>query len=144
MNIFKDSQTNEMQGYFEFTSNFQNINFAETVLSEISEKRFISEELYGNILLSVSEAINNAIVHGNKFDPKKKVVIQYELTDTNLLISVIDEGLGFDVNLVEDPTQQGNIEKLYGRGVFIILNLCDKVEFEFLKGQIVRMSFNLS
>jgi serine/threonine-protein kinase RsbW len=143
MNIFKDLQTDEIQGYFEFTSNYQNINFAETVLNEISEKRFISEELFGNILLSVSEAINNAIVHGNKFNPKKKVVVQYSLTSNILVISVIDEGQGFDVNLVEDPTQEGNIEKLYGRGVFIILNLCDKVEFEFQKGQIVRMSFNL-
>jgi len=126
---------------FKFQSVFSNITNAEKIANEIITKIQLNEEIYGNILLTLSEAINNAIVHGNKFNPEKIVTVRYYLNNKELNIEVIDQGEGFDVSKVPDPTKPENIENLYGRGVFIIISLSDKVEFEYNKGQIVRIKF---
>ncbi len=135
-----NNKTNEIT----FSSVFSNISYAEKIIKKISEQTDITEFLYGNILLSLSEAINNAIVHGNKFDPDKVVSVSYAFNEKALMIEVRDQGEGFDPNQVSDPTLPENIENLYGRGVYIIISLSDKVEFEYKDGQIVRMFFNLN
>lgn len=136
-----DSHTNFFEEKLQFSSELDNIRYSEKIMDILLSKLTISEEIYGNILLSLSEAINNAIVHGNKFDTEKSVVVTYKYDGTYLIFEIIDEGEGFDPNTIKDPTDVKNLENLYGRGVFIIISLSDKVEFEYKKGQVVRMFF---
>lgn len=126
-----------------FSSVFTNISYAEKIVNHINEKQEIPEILYGNILLALSEGINNAIVHGNKFNKDKLIYVTYKLQNENLIIEIKDEGDGFNPVELPDPTSPENVEKLYGRGVFLMISLSDKTEFEYNEGQIVRMYFNL-
>lgn len=143
MDMFTDLKTENFEGNISFSSIFQNISYSEKIINILTEKINISDEIYGNILLSLSEAINNAIVHGNKFNKDKKVFVNYKYSNHILIVEIKDEGEGFDPNEIVDPTNDANIEKLYGRGVFIIISLTDKVEFEYSNGQVLRMFFNL-
>lgn len=143
MSIYTDLKNNPIKGDLSFSSIFQNISYAEKIINLLTSKVNISEEIYGNILLSLSEAINNAIVHGNKFNKDKNVTVNYSISSSELIIEIKDEGEGFDPDEISDPTSDDNIEKLYGRGVFIIISLSDKVEFEYDNGQILRMYYNI-
>ncbi len=133
-----------MKGKYVFSSDLENVNIAEKIVEEISDIVGLNEELYGNTLLSLSEAITNAIIHGNKFNRKKKVYVDYEIRDDKLILVVSDEGEGFDVNSLPDPTSPENLEKLHKRGIFIIRHMCDELEFKYENGQKVIMKFNLA
>ncbi|HIA37401.1 MAG TPA: ATP-binding protein [Flavobacteriales bacterium] len=105
----------------------------------------INEDHYGNILISLTEAVNNAIQHGNKNDPKKNVEIVFDV-ETNLesfSFTVKDEGDGFDYTTIPDPTAPENIEKISGRGVFLMRNLADKVGF-YSEGREIQLNFKIS
>ena len=75
----------------------------------------ITEELYGNILIAITEAVNNAIIHGNQNLIEKTTSIDYKISETELVFNVVDEGIGFDYNDIPDPTDPKNIEKPQGR-----------------------------
>lgn len=139
-----DLAKNKYDEIFVFSSDFHNISYADEIIEKISNKVKISQEIYGNILLSLSEAINNAIVHGNKFDNDKSVTVSCTATEHKIELSVKDEGEGFDYRKINDPTSAEFIEKLSGRGVFIIIKLADIVEFSYEDGQIVKIIFYLS
>ncbi len=132
-----------MKKTFKFTSEFQNLTKAEEILEEITKRVNLNEEIYGNILLSLSEAINNAIIHGNKLDRDKKVTVSYRISDDTIELKVCDEGKGFDPEKIPDPTLPENLEKETGRGIFIIKSLSDKVEFEN-NGSTIVMKFNIA
>ncbi len=131
-----------MRKTVKFSSELQNIAKAEEVLDKISKFIKLDEPLYGTILLVLSEAINNAIVHGNKLNPSKKVSLTYKINKNSLEFEIEDEGEGFDPNAVPDPTAPENIEKEAGRGIFIIKNLTDEVEFK-KNGTIIKLKFKL-
>lgn len=76
------------------------------------------------------EAVNNAIIHGNKLDETKNVFVEYEINNGELLFSVKDEGNGFNYHNIPDPTLPENLEKPHGRGIFLISHLVDEVRFE--------------
>lgn len=132
-----------MKNSISFQSNLNNISFVENFVDSISSVYNVSEEIYGNILIAAIEAVNNAIIHGNKQDPTKIVFVNSIIRDNELTISVKDEGLGFNYNVLPDPTLPENIEKISGRGVFLIKNLSDKVEF-FDGGSRIEITFKLS
>lgn len=133
-----------MEHKLQFESDLKNLNIAETILDDISQNNNLSDDVYGNILIALSEAISNAIVHGNKFNKEKKVTVSYLIDNgTKLVFFVQDEGKGFNVKLVPDPTDPENIEKLNGRGVFLINNLADEVSY-LSEGKIVKMLFNIN
>jgi serine/threonine-protein kinase RsbW len=124
-----------------FNSKAENLNLVDSLINEISAKYKISDELYGNILIALTEAVNNAIHHGNKSNPNKMVNLSYELNDGILTFVIEDEGPGFDYNHLPDPTHPQNIEKPHGRGVFLMKNLSHNIEF-FNEGAKVRISFD--
>lgn len=124
-------------------SDLSKIVKVENYVDCILEDHQINEELYGNILISVLEAVNNAIVHGNRLNPEKKVVIKSSITENDLKITIKDDGEGFDYKNVPDPTSPENIEKINGRGIFLIKNLSDKVEF-INNGQIIEITFKFN
>jgi len=88
----------------------------------------IEEDIF-NIRLSLEEALVNAIKHGNRLNPNLSVEVNIETDDDRLTITVKDEGEGFDFNNVTDPTKGRNLKKFSGRGIFLIRNLMDKVDF---------------
>ena len=103
----------------------------------------IDETKFPDILISLTEAVNNAILHGNNADESKTVEISMEGKSSGVAISVTDEGKGFDPNEIPDPTAPENIECCGGRGVFIMSRLADKITFEN-NGSTVQMFFKLN
>jgi len=111
-------------------SKIESITIVENFIDELSAKYRFSDEIYANVLTCLSEAVINAIVHGNRQSPDKKVFINLEVIENKRLIfTVSDEGEGFDFNNLPDPTAPENIENLTGRGVFIIKKLADQCIF---------------
>ncbi|HEY9082851.1 MAG TPA: ATP-binding protein [Vicingaceae bacterium] len=124
-------------------SNKESVLQIEQFIDSFCEKREITQDCYGNILIALTEAVNNAIQHGNGYKPDTFVVIEYEVSDDEVLFIVKDEGNGFDYEKIPDPTLPENILNTNGRGVFLMQNLADKFAFEN-NGSIVKLTFCLS
>ena len=120
----------------------ENVSVVESFIENVGEKIRIEEAIYGNVLVSVTEAVNNAIVHGNKEDKNKKVRLGLKQNKKSIRFIVEDEGIGFDHNTLPDPTNPKNLEKVKGRGIFLIKNLSDKTTFK-QGGRVVEMLFKL-
>jgi serine/threonine-protein kinase RsbW len=131
----------ENEKVISFTSHTENISIVEKLVDEVCETYKIKEDFYGNILISLTEAVNNAIVHGNKLDPTKNVSVSFSADKTILRFIITDEGPGFDYDNLPDPTAPENIEKPNGRGVFLMKNLADNCAFKD-DGRIVEMEFD--
>ncbi|WP_419802286.1 ATP-binding protein [Mucilaginibacter sp.] len=115
----------------------------ESLVEEISERYHVSEDTFANMMTCLNEALINAIVHGNQSDPNKKVYINAEVKDQKKIIwTIADEGPGFDYNNIPDPTAPENLEKLTGRGVFIIKHLADQFIFN-AHGNEVELHFKI-
>lgn len=112
------------------SSKAENIILVERMIEDVCDLFNISEDYYGNILVSLTEAVNNAIYHGNKANPNKSIDISFKSHPDRVSFSVKDEGTGFNYENLPDPTNPENIEKPNGRGVFLMRNLADKVYFE--------------
>lgn len=121
-------------------SRLTNLAVVEKAIDTFTKDNLISRENYGKILVSVMEAVNNAIIHGNKSDQTKFVEIELKMTNGSLKVVVQDEGAGFKHIDVPDPTQPENILKTSGRGVFLMKKLADEIEFN-KKGNCVIMTF---
>ena len=119
-----------------------NVSVVESFIDNLKEKIRLSDNVYGNILISVTEAVNNAIVHGNKEDKEKKVELFLKQTKKSISFVIKDEGFGFDESKIPDPTSPKNLNNIKGRGVFLIKNLADNVKFR-KKGSEVELVFNL-
>ncbi len=123
-------------------SNINNISEVEKLIDQVCEDLNIKEDIYGNILIAVTEAVNNSILHGNASNEELKVTIEVvkKESNTEVVFTVSDEGKGFDFNHLPDPTAPENIEKPDGRGIFLMKNLSDNVEF-FNNGSKVSITF---
>lgn len=86
-------------------------------------------ELEANIQIAICETFNNAVKHGNRFDPQKKVTCTFDTSESSYIFTIEDEGEGFDHTTIPDPTLPENIEKIEGRGVFLTKILADQVEY---------------
>lgn len=124
-------------------SSFENMSLVERMVEDVCDIYKVNEDAYGNILIAVTEAVNNAIYHGNKGDANKQIKIGFQSHEKDIQFSVSDEGAGFDFDNLPDPTDPLNIDKPNGRGVFLMKNLADKVEFQN-NGQEVLLTFNLN
>lgn len=134
-------QTSEMYT-LQLPSKQESITLLENLIEEIADKHNVSEDTFANMMTTLSEATINAIVHGNKLDPAKKVIVNAEVEGKRIIWTVTDEGEGFDYNNLPDPTAPENIENLTGRGVFIIKHLADQAIFN-TKGNEVELHFKI-
>jgi len=125
------------------TSSSDNIRLVERLVEDVCDVFNLNDDNYGNILIAVTEAVNNAIYHGNEGNPEKYIKIGFESGGNNIKFSIADEGNGFDYNNLPDPTDPLYIDKPNGRGVFLMKNLADQVEFNN-NGQQVLLTFNLN
>ena len=108
----------------------ENMVLVEKLVEDVCDLFDIKEELYGHILVALTEAVNNALQYGNKANPEKQIEITFKVKDDILSFAVKDHGDGFDFNHLPDPTDPVNIEKPTGRGIFLMKHLADKVSFE--------------
>ncbi|SEJ06976.1 serine/threonine-protein kinase RsbW [Cyclobacterium xiamenense] len=108
----------------------ENITIIESFIDNAKEKFHINDDIYGNIMISVTECVSNAIIHGNKENKKKNVRLELKFLEDQLKFIIEDEGDGYDYHHLNDPTAPENLEKSGGRGVFIMKHLCDEIQFE--------------
>jgi serine/threonine-protein kinase RsbW len=119
------------------------ISQVEEFLDMLREDCQFREDVCGNVVIAVTEAVNNSIYHGSKCNPGKILTILFsQVSPYKICISIMDEGEGFNPDALPDPTSPDLIDKPGGRGVFLMRNLADKVEFrEF--GRRVDLYFNI-
>ncbi|MCR9171248.1 MAG: ATP-binding protein [bacterium] len=111
-------------------SDFGSINKVESLIDSICSRLSINEDYYGHVLVAVTEAVNNAIQHGNNGDKNLSVDVSVGDKETDFCFSVQDQGKGFDFMNLPDPTAPENIEKEHGRGIFLMRSLAEEVEFK--------------
>ena len=112
----------------------------EEVLQVLEDLKWPRHQVFG-IHLAMGEAIANAIKHGNQTDPRKQVHIQSKISKSLLRVRVTDEGPGFDPTTLPDPTAPENLESTTGRGIMVMRNYMDRVEF-CEKGNSTRLETN--
>lgn len=123
-------------------SKLESITLLESLVEEVADRYEISEDTFANMMTCLNEIATNAIVHGNKLDPNKKVIINAEVDGKRATWTITDEGEGFDYNNLADPTAPENLENLSGRGVFIVKHLADQCVFN-AKGNEVELLFKI-
>ncbi len=124
-------------------SKVEQLATVEQLVDSIAEKVNIEGDVYANILIGVTEAVSNAIIHGNKLDMEKTVSVDYSYNDKNVIFIITDEGTGFNYYSVPDPTLPDNIEKEEGRGIFLMNSLADEVVYND-KGNEVSLKFYIN
>jgi serine/threonine-protein kinase RsbW len=131
-----------MKKDLQIPSDIGNLRLVEKAIDELSLELNLSDEIYGNVMVATMEATNNAIIHGNNSDPKKNVKIRIQLEEKELKVHVEDQGVGFDYANVPDPTSPENLEKINGRGIFLMEHLSDEILYQE-EGRIVVLKFKL-
>ena len=111
-------------------SKLENVEQAEEAARSVSAKLGFDEEAEFHIEMAVHEAVINAIHHGNKEDPEKKVYIKFLVSEDRLEIRVRDEGLGFDPSALPDPLARENLLNISGRGIFLVRKFMDEFRVE--------------
>ena len=124
----------------QIASRMESITQVEGLINALCEEFGVEETHYGEILIAMTEAVNNAVVHGNKLDTNKMVDIEVRTEGQAIEFRIADQGPGFDYDNIPDPTAPENIEKPNGRGVFLMRQLSDSCEFEEL-GRVAILRF---
>ena len=124
------------------TSCPDSIGELELFIQNLTRQYGICQERYPDILISLTEAVNNAIIHGNEANTDKKVCIEHDYENNRLTFRISDEGTGFDYNNLPDPTRLENLENIGGRGVFLMQKLADRLQFHD-NGSTVVIDFNM-
>jgi serine/threonine-protein kinase RsbW len=110
-------------------SDVTELKMVETFLADIFMKYDLDKKYFNKVYLCVSEAVINSIKHGNKNDKGKKVSIEVTFDIHEIKVKVEDEGNGFDINNISDPTNERNLRNEWGRGIFIIKTLTNQIEY---------------
>ena len=115
-------------------SRYENIELVQVVLKDALERAGFQDDDRHWVDLAVREAVANAIRHGNREDPGKRVDVDVSLTPEELVIRVLDRGEGFEPRKVEDPRSPENLLNPNGRGIFYMENFMDDIEYSFRPG----------
>ena len=113
-------------------STLDSVNMVEQTAEQLATKAGFSDEDLHKITMSVREAAVNAVLHGNAYDPGKKITVAYETTPEKLAITISDEGSGMDPESLPDPLAEENLLKTSGRGIFLIRSFMDEVKIRDL------------
>jgi serine/threonine-protein kinase RsbW len=136
-------ETMEELHSLQLASNSESVAVLENFVDDLVQKMQIGDDVYANLMTCLNEAITNAIYHGNKQNPDKKVFVNLEIINNKRLVfAIADEGDGFDFTSIPDPTEQSNLEKLTGRGVYIMKRLADQCIYNS-KGNELELHFKL-
>lgn len=112
----------------------------ESFIDNAKDQFNLNDDIYGNIMIAVTESVHNAIQHGNSGDAKKSVYLSLTLQENVIRFTVQDEGPGFSYENLPDPTSPENLERPGGRGIFLMKHLSDEVNF-LKNGRVVELVF---
>jgi serine/threonine-protein kinase RsbW len=113
---------------YNLDSTLETVDKAEQTASRVATETGFNEEEVMQIAMAVREAAVNAVLHGNAYDPEKKVALEFERTTHDLVITIRDQGKGWDPASIPDPLAPENLLKTSGRGIFLIRSFMDNVE----------------
>tara|TARA_R110002096_G_scaffold329006_6_gene523100 strand:+ start:68621 stop:69028 length:408 start_codon:yes stop_codon:yes gene_type:complete len=111
-------------------STYEELEKVEGLLNDLQAELNFDDEFYAKLMLTVSEAATNGVIHGNKLDASKKVTIIADYDGNTLSISTDDEGDGFIPEAIPDPLAEENLLKTSGRGVFLMGEFADEVLYQ--------------
>jgi len=109
-------------------SNRNEIKKLENLLIMLNENYHIDADRFCNFQIAASEALINAIIHGNKESEEKRIYVDIYDNEKYFILRIKDEGEGFNLNKLPDPTDNENLIKEHGRGVFIMKQLTDEYD----------------
>lgn len=120
---------NERTYSIEITSDPQNLITVEEFVSFLSAEANLNPDRLAGLLIAVTEATTNAIIHANKKDPEKIVKISASIDENYLTITVKDQGTGFDPEKIPDPTAPENLMKDSGRGLYLMRVYAEELKY---------------
>ena len=127
----------------EIKSDTSELKKVEYFLEDIFARYNLSKKHFNKLYLCVSEAVINAVKHGNRNDLSKFVTVKIICLTNELSVCIEDEGEGFDCSEIQNPTVKENSRKESGRGIFIIKNITENIEFNE-KGNCIQFKINCS
>jgi serine/threonine-protein kinase RsbW len=113
---------------YNLDSTLETVDKAEQTASRIASENGFDEDEVMQIAMAVREAAVNAVLHGNAYDPGKKVELEFERTSSDLVITIRDQGKRMDMTRIPDPLAPENLLKTSGRGIFLIRSFMDDVK----------------
>jgi serine/threonine-protein kinase RsbW len=113
-------------------SSLDSVNKVEQTAEQMAKKAGIDEDEIFRIAMAVREAAVNAVLHGNSYDPEKRITASFENTGESLVIRIADQGKGLDPASLPDPLAPENLLRGSGRGIFLIRSFMDEVHFKQL------------
>jgi serine/threonine-protein kinase RsbW len=114
-------------------SSLSSVDQVEKTAEEFAQRAGFDDDTVPNIVMAVREAAVNAVMHGNSYDPGKRVNASFETTPDALVIRIADQGAGLDPDKLPDPLAPENILRGSGRGIFLIRAFMDEVHFRKLQ-----------
>lgn len=121
----------------------ENVRMIESFIDNAKDQFHFTDDIYGNIMIAVTESVHNAIQHGNHGDIKKSVYLSLSINESSLIFQIQDEGTGFDYESLPDPTSPENLSQPGGRGIFLMRHLSDEVKF-LDEGRTVQLTFYIN
>ncbi|MGC9224293.1 MAG: ATP-binding protein [Terracidiphilus sp.] len=113
-------------------STMDSVGEVEAAADQLASEAGLDEDQRFHVAMAVREAAVNAILHGNEYDPARKIHVSLENTGNDLVFTIADEGRGFDPEKLPDPLAEENLLRGTGRGIFLIRSLMDEVHFRHL------------
>jgi serine/threonine-protein kinase RsbW len=117
---------------FSLSSTMDSVSEVESAADKLAEEAGLDEDERFRLGMAVREATVNAVLHGNEYDPAKKIAVSLHNTGTSLVISIADQGKGLDPDTLPDPLAPENLLRGTGRGIFLIRSFMDEVHFRQL------------
>lgn len=113
-------------------SSLDSVNKVEQTAEQMAKKAGVDEDDLFKVTMAVREAAVNAVLHGNSYDPGKRITASFENTGADLVIRIADQGKGLDPETLPDPLAPENLLRGSGRGIFLIRSFMDEVHFKQL------------
>jgi len=110
----------------------ESVEVVEAAADQLATEAGLDEDQRFHIAMAVREAAINAVLHGNEYDKTREIEVSLENTGADLVISIADEGRGFNPDKVPNPLAEENLLRGSGRGIFLIRKLMDEVHFRQL------------
>jgi serine/threonine-protein kinase RsbW len=117
---------------YRMESTLDSVNKAEEMADKVAAQAGIDEDTRSGVSMAVREAMINAVLHGNNYDPAKRVNLSFQQNGQELIVTISDEGRGFVPDEVPDPLAPENLLKTSGRGIFLMRAFMDEVRFRKL------------
>ena len=131
------------QKHLKLKSSADSISQIDRLIEEVCDKYNLNHNYLGCISVSLHEAFQNAMIHGNQNDPKKSIIIDFEKSAIGISFKLKDEGIGFDFSKIPEIKDDGKEKIFPGRGLFMIKSLSDNVSFNEIGNQI-QIGFKIS